>query len=49
MLNGILEVDDVIEAVDFLNLALLQNNRSKVENKEPTLSKKAEKHKRILY
>jgi hypothetical protein len=48
-LDGMLEVDVVLEAVDFLNLALLQNNRSKVESKEPTLSKKAEKHKRILY
>jgi len=44
-----LEVDVVLEAVDFLHLALLQNNRSKVESKEPTLSKKAEMHKRIFY
>jgi len=48
-LDGMLEVDVVLEAVDFLHLALLENNRSKVERKEPTLSKKAEMHKRIFY
>jgi hypothetical protein len=40
MLEGMLEVDVVLEAVDFLHFALLENSRSEKESKEPTHSKK---------
>ena len=48
MFEGMLEVDVVLEAVDFLNFALLENSQSEKESKEPTLSKKRKSKKQTF-
>ena len=42
-LEGTIEAHVVLEAVEFLQLGFLQNSRSEMRSKQPTLNKKREK------